>query len=186
MQQGNEGQGTAVAALKRRMAEVEEINQELLAFARGHAGAVASIHEAVLALLTAHDRDSLVRVVTRDWPAQLGVDTVAMVWSADGAAFVADVLGRQSVEPRLVARMAGMNRAVTVREVARGHPLFGAEAEAIRAEVLVRLDGARGVGLVLLGQRSGSAGDAPAGARLLRFLGRAVAAMLERWPALHP
>ena len=39
----------ALANLRARVAAAEEANQDLIAFARGHSGAVASIHEAVLA-----------------------------------------------------------------------------------------------------------------------------------------
>ena len=42
----------AVARLQARVAAAEEANQDLIAFARGHSGAVASIHEAVLAALS--------------------------------------------------------------------------------------------------------------------------------------
>lgn len=170
-----------VAALQRRVAEVEEINRDLLAFARGHAGAVASIHEAVLALLAAENAEELTTIVTRDWPALLAVDAVAFVWSSEGRALAADRGGVRLLEPRLVQRMAGMERAITIRKVGRGHPLFGEDAPEIRTEVAVRIEGARGLGLVLLGQREGVAENAPAGARLLRFLGRSVATMLERW-----
>src|SRR5437764_541494 len=41
----------AVASLQARVAAAEEANQELIAFARGPSGAVASIHEALLAPL---------------------------------------------------------------------------------------------------------------------------------------
>ena len=43
----------AVAHLRERLGAVEEANQDLIAFARGHSGAVASIHEAVLAAIEA-------------------------------------------------------------------------------------------------------------------------------------
>ena len=57
-------EGGAVASLKRRMAEVEEANQDLIAFARGHSGAVSSIHTAVLALT-----DSGIASFLKDWEA---------------------------------------------------------------------------------------------------------------------
>ena len=171
-----------MTTLQQRMAEAEETNRDLIAFARGHAGVTAAIHEAVLAALTASDRAALATIVTRDWPVLLDVDAVAFAWADEAGAVAADLDGMRSFEPRLVARMAGMDRAVTVRAVGRGHPLFGADAEHIRAEVLVRLEGAEGIGLLLLGQFTGSASHTPAGERLLRFLGRAASVMLERWP----
>ena len=43
----------AVARLRDRLGAAEEANQDLIAFARGHSGAVASIHQAVLAAIGA-------------------------------------------------------------------------------------------------------------------------------------
>ena len=73
----------AVASLRRRVAEVEEVNQDLLAFARGHSGAVAAIHEAVLAAADAEGLDHLIHIITQHWPQILGLDAVSLalfVW----------------------------------------------------------------------------------------------------------
>ena len=43
----------AVARLRERLGAAEQANEALIAFARGHSGAVASIHEAVLAAIEA-------------------------------------------------------------------------------------------------------------------------------------
>ena len=172
----------AMASLKQRIAAVEETNGDLLAFARGHAGAVASIHEAVLALLPATDLASFTRIVTHDWPCLLGVDAVALAWACGDRAFVADGSGLRPFEPRLIARMAGIERAVTAHSVTQGNPLFGLGNKDIRAEITIRLEGARGLGLLLLGQHSGEPGETATSVRLLRFLGRTCSTMLERWP----
>jgi uncharacterized protein YigA (DUF484 family) len=179
--QGNVQEHGSVQSLRRRIAEVEHTNGELLAFARGHSGAANAIHEAVLAVMEADDLDTFAAIVTRDWPELLGVDCAALAWAADGVALAADRTGLRSFEPRLVVRMAGMDRAVTIRQVDRGHPLFGEDAESIRAEIAIRLAGSRGIGLILLGEHQATAIDPPAASRLLRFLGRAASVMLERW-----
>lgn len=174
---------SAVAHLRKRVSEVEEVNEDLIAFARGHAGAVSSIHEAVLAAITCDSAAELAAVITCQWPMLLRVDEVAFAWAAGGEAFQANRRGLCAVEPRLVERMSDMKRAVEMRGVQRGHPLFGAACESIRSEALIRLDGVSGSGLIILGQKEAGAVDAPHGARLLRFLGQAVSHMLERWPA---
>ena len=174
---------SAVATLRKRVSEVEEINEDLIAFARGHAGAVSSIHEAVLAAIACDDAGELATVITCRWPMLLRVDEVAFAWSRDGEAFRANRDGTRDVEPRLVERMVDMVRPVEMRSVGRGHPLFGAACESIRSEALVRLDSFSGCGMIVLGQSDASAIDGRHGARLLRFLGQAVSHMLERWPA---
>lgn len=174
---------SAVATLRKRVSEVEEINEDLIAFARGHAGAVSSIHEAVLAAIACDSPRELATVITCRWPMLLRVNEVAFAWSYGDKAFRANRDGMREVEPRLVDRMADMMRPVEMRGVGRGHPLFGAASESIHSEVLIRLDSLSGCGVIALGQSEMSAIEGHHGARLLRFLGQAVSHMLERWPA---
>ena len=68
----------AVARLRERLGAVEEANQDLIAFARGHSGAVSAIHSAVVAALEADSIDALLHVVTQEWPLILGIDAVAL------------------------------------------------------------------------------------------------------------
>ena len=174
---------SAVATLRKRVSEVEEINEDLIAFARGHAGAVSSIHEAVLAAIACDTPTELAAVITCHWPMLLRVNEVSFAWSREGEAFRANRDGMRAVEPRLIERMADIMRPVEMRSVERGHPLFGAACESIRSEALIRLDSFSGCGLIVLGQTETSAIEGRHGARLLRFLGQAVSHMLERWPA---
>jgi len=174
---------SAVATLRKRVSEVEEVNEDLIAFARGHAGAVSSIHEAVLAAIACDTAAELATVITCRWPMLLRVDEVAFAWSHEGGAFRADRDGMREVEPRLIERMADIARPVEMRSVGRGHPLFGAACESIGSEVLIRLDSFSGCGLIVLGQSEAPAIEGRHGARLLRFLGQSVSHMLERWPA---
>ncbi|WP_223799836.1 DUF484 domain-containing protein [Sphingomonas nostoxanthinifaciens] len=172
----------AVASLRKRVAEIEEINEDLVAFARGHAGAVSAIHEAVLAALAADTPETLMQVVTGEWPLLLRVDAVAMAWANASGGFRADRRGLKDVEPRLIERMASTLSPVTLRLVDRGHPLFGAGGEVVRNEALIRLDGPTVTGLIVLGQREGAPAEGRHGARLLRFLGSAMSHILERCP----
>src|SRR3546814_15074386 len=70
----------AVAHLQARVAAAEEANQDLIAFARGHSGAVASIHEAVMAEVEAEGFAQLIPIVTQAWPPILGRDAVAVAF----------------------------------------------------------------------------------------------------------
>ncbi|HEY0027790.1 MAG TPA: DUF484 domain-containing protein, partial [Allosphingosinicella sp.] len=92
----------AVASLRARVAAAEEANQDLIAFARGHSGAVASIHEAVLAAVEAEGFDHLIHIVTQDWPQILGLDAVALGLFAGDRGIRADASGLQLVEPRII------------------------------------------------------------------------------------
>ena len=173
----------AVARLRERLGAVEEANQDLLAFARGHSGAVASIHDAMLAALEADGLESLFHVVTQEWPLILGLDSVALALVVGDRGFRADADGVQFVEPQMVDRAMHGIDGVTMRNVGRGHPLFGPACSLIRSEALVRIDAERPMpyGLLALGQRAEQPLESHHGSELLLFLGRGLAAMIRRW-----
>src|SRR5947207_5811310 len=130
----------AVAHLRQRLGAVEEANQDLIAFARGHSGAVASIHEAVLTAIDADSIDSLLHVVTQEWPLILGIDAVALSLIVGRQGFRADGSGVQKVDEALLRRAITSVIGVEMRAVERGHPLFGPACPLIRAEALIRID----------------------------------------------
>jgi uncharacterized protein len=173
----------AVATLRDRLGEAESARQDLIAFARGHSGATAAIHAAVLALIEADSLDSMFDVVRHDWPLLLGLDHAALALVADGKGFrvEADYIG--TVEPRIVDRAIGRLEPVTMRTVDCGHPLFGTAAKDIRSEALILLpaEGSLPYGVLLLGQKDAASLDNRHGAQLLGFLGASLGAMLRRW-----
>ncbi len=173
----------AVAHLRERLGAAEEANQDLIAFARGHSGAVASIHSAVLAAMEADGVDALLHVVTQEWPLILGIDAVALALIIGDKGFRADGNGVQIVEPRLLEREVRKVAGVQMRTVPRGHPLFGPACDLIRAEALVRIDCEPPLpsGLLAIGQRAELNLDARHGSELLLFLGRSLAAIIRRW-----
>ena len=173
----------AMASLRRRVAEVEEANQDLIAFARGHSGAVAAIHAAVLAAIEAGDLDHLVHVVTQQWPDMLGLDAVALAVGVGDRALRADASGLHEIDPRLIERAIGGASGVVLRGVDRGHPLFGPAADLIRAEALVRLEPSApvGRGLLALGQRRPQGFETRHGSELLVFLGRVLSRTMGQW-----
>lgn len=173
----------AVASLRDQLAAATSARAELVAYARGHSGAVATIHGAVMAALEADSFDALLAVVTRDWPGLLGLDSVALALVVGGRGFRIDRDGIEHLEPALIERALGGIEAVALRGVGRGHPLFGAAAPAIRAEALIGIDGAAPFprGVLLLGQAGAGATASDEGAQLLEFLGASLGAMLRRW-----
>jgi len=173
----------AVAHLRDRLGAAEEANQDLLAFARGHSGAVSSIHTAVLAAIEAEGVDGLLHVVTQEWPLILGIDAVALSLIVGDRGFRADGSGVQFVDPQILRRAMSQVDGVEMRTVGRGHPLFGPACDLIRAEALVRIqcEPPLPVGLLALGQRQALSLDARHGSELLMFLGRSLAAMIRKW-----
>jgi uncharacterized protein YigA (DUF484 family) len=173
----------AVAQLQRRVARAEEDSRDLLAFARGHSGATAAIHRAVLAVMDAKGLDHLLHIVTQQWPAMLGVDIVSLALYVGDWGVQADQAGMQFIERRLVEKATADIEGVILRQAERGHPLFGASADVIRAEALVKISNEAPLpsGLLLLGQRQCAAIEARDGAELLGFLGNGLARAIDRW-----
>ena len=173
----------ALASLRARVAAAEEANQDLIAFARGHSGAVSAIHAAVIAALEADSIEHLLHVVTQEWPLILGIDAVALSLIVGDQGFRADGNGVQMVEPQILARAIEQVDGVELRTVERGHPLFGPACDLIRAEALIRIDCEPPFpsGIIALGQRTSQSLDARHGSELLMFLGRSLGAMIRRW-----
>ncbi len=177
-----------MATLRDRLGAAESANEDLIAFARGHSGATASIHAAVVALMDADSIDELFETVTRTWPRLLGLDHVGLALVADGEGFRVLHGGVEPIEARLIDRAIAALDPVTMRTVARGHALFGDHAGAIRSEALVMLRAETPLpyGLLLLGQKEAASLDARHGMQLLGFLGNSVGAMLRRWLITQP
>jgi uncharacterized protein len=177
----------AVAHLRDRLGEVQEANEDLIAFARGHSGAVASIHQAVLAAIESDGVEALLHVVTQEWPLILGIDAVALSLIVGDQGFRADGSGIQLVDPALLRRAVEAIDGVEMRKVQRGHPLFGPACDLIRAEALIRIECEPPLpsGLLALGQRAELTLDARHGSELLMFLGRTLAVMIRKW-LTHP
>ena len=155
----------AVATLRDRLGAAESAKEDLIAFARGHSGATAAIHAAVLRLIEADSLDAVLALV------------------ADGAGFRVEADNIGTVEPRIVDRAIGQIEPVTMRTVACGPPLFGHAARNIRSEALIILSSEAPLpyGILLLGQREAASLDNRHGAQLLGFLGDSLGAMLRRW-----
>jgi uncharacterized protein YigA (DUF484 family) len=185
-------QDHALAQLRARIAAAEEANQDLIAFARGHSGTVAAIHNSVLAVIEAEGLDHLIHIVTQEWPQTLGLDAVALGLFVDDVGLRADASGLQFVDPRVIARSITGFDGVVLRAVDRGHPLFGPACDLIRAEALVPLRPLANAqaplanaplpnGLLALGQRGGQGFETRQGSELLLFLGSVLTRCIDRW-----
>ena len=170
----------ALARLRERVAAAEEAREDLLAFARGQSGAVAAIHQAVLAVLEASDFDHLLHIVVQEWPLILGLDAVALGLIAGNRGFRVDSSGVQHCEAALLRQLMSGDDPVELRSVERGHPLFGPASDLIGAEALIHLPDATPEAILLLGQRGTQSLDGRHGSELLLFLGASLGAMLRR------
>src|SRR3546814_12131644 len=130
--------GNALIELRGRVAALGEANADLVAFARGHSGAVAQIHAAALSALDAEGLDHLIHIITQDWPDSLGLDAVVIALSAGERAVRAGTSGVQMVAPAYID-VAVAGPPVVMRSVEQGDGVFGPASDLIRAEALIRL-----------------------------------------------
>jgi uncharacterized protein YigA (DUF484 family) len=173
----------AMARLRDRLGVAESARADLVAFARGHSAAVASIHDAVLDVMDADGLDSLMRIVSGEWAWTLGVDCVALVLVGEGGAQWAVDGAVRPLSPAIAERAISQAGEPILRQVERGLPLFGECSTDLRVEALVPVCDASGavLGLLLLGQREPVDWDGGHGLDLLMFLGRSLGAMVARW-----
>lgn len=177
-----------MARLRDRLGEAETARADLLAFARGHSGAVAAIHHAVMAALEADSLADLLRIVTDEWPDILGLDSIVLALVVGDQAFRVDQRGIEVMARPIVNRAMRSLGAVELRNVTRGHALFGTAAGEVRSEALIRIDSPAPLpyGLLAFGQHGAQSLETPHGADLLLFLGQSLAAMIRQWAMIEP
>lgn len=145
---------------------------EALARRRTDSALAARVEDAVLALLRSADPHGC---LMHELPGRLGVDAVSLCAEAD-------LPGARWLPPRTVARLLGGKQAVVRAQPSDERLLHGAAASLAQCDALVRVPlGAPA--LLALACRDGTVldGDAAGAAGMtLGFLGRAVAAALER------
>lgn len=181
-------QSNAVARLRARVAALDEANADLLAYARGHTGAVAQIHAAALAAIDAEGLDHLIHVVTQDWVDILSVDAVALALVTKDQAIRAGSQGMQLLSAAALTSVFAGGPDVTLRAVDRGADVFGPAADLIRSEALIRLHLPKPlpVGMLALGARAAHNFEGGHGGELLAFLGSVVSRMIARWLLTPP
>jgi len=169
----------ALIQLREQVAMLDAANADLLAFAKGHTGAVSQIHAAVLAAMDADDFERFVHIVTQEWPLSLGLDVVVIALASEGQGVRLDASGIHIIDPRLIEDQPP----VVMRIVDRGAGVFGPARPLVRAEALMRLElaPAAAQGVLALGSRHAQAFESSHGSQLLAFLGEAVARMIGRW-----
>ncbi|MBA4759817.1 DUF484 family protein [Sphingosinicella sp.] len=181
-------QSEALVRLRTRVAALGEANSDLLAYARGHAGAVQQIHAAALAAMDATDFEHLIHVVTQDWVDILRIDAVGLGLTTSGQGIRASASGVQFVDPEQVELWCHLLPVGQARSVKHGSPVFGPAADLIRSEALIALKPTppAPTGIIALGSRAPHNFGDYHGNELLAFLGDVVSRMIARWMQIEP
>lgn len=178
----------ALVRLRHQLSELGEANEALLDYARGHAGAVLQIHEAVLAALDADGFEHLVHIITQDWVDILGLDAVGLALTAPSQGLRFGNSGLQLVAPDDVAQWFPHDEPVCLRSCETGAGIFGPAAPLIRSEAMIRLSVSLPLpsGVLALGSRQEHCFEGVHGTELLTFLGGVTGRCITRWLSKVP
>jgi uncharacterized protein YigA (DUF484 family) len=189
--------GVLVDRLEERLDRLEDTHREVLAAAYDNVAGTNQVHRACLALLEPADFAGFLQVLTRDVAPILGVEVIRLGLEAPEAAPGASLgpdgpcrgvvvaLPQGGVDAYLTLGRGLGARRVTLRQLAKASPdLYGGEADAVRAEALLRLDlGGGAPGLLAFGAADPQRFHPEQGTDLLAFFGGVVERSLRRWLA---
>jgi uncharacterized protein YigA (DUF484 family) len=172
--------------LDRRCEEIDELRNcaiDVIETSRSNMSTQTRTHAAVLAVIAAGNMETLVHVVTQDWPMLLDVDVVSLAFEpVAGRLVVAVGQDIRSLPIGSIDALIGADQDVCLaRRVPDNGDVFGAGAGLVRSAAYVRLSPAEDMppGMLALGSR-GNAFQSGQGAELLIFLSRVVESCLYR------
>lgn len=183
-------QQALVDMLRRRLAESEGREQELIATSRANLSVQARVHEGVLSLLAARTFEHLIETVTTDLAIQLDLDAVGLCVESERDKLPHTLgSGIHVMVPGTIDRLLGPGRNVLlVRHLDGDSNLFGAAAHLVESAAFLRLNvsPATPPGLLCLGSRLEGKFHTGQGTELLTFLARALEHTIRSWLDLPP
>ena len=178
-------QQAMVEKLRKDVTQLRAQQDEIIANSRDNLGTQERIHKAVLALLEAETFEHFIEIITSDLVLLLDVDVVCLCIERAKAAPRRPALdGLEILAPGAVDRILGKHRQVLLRDETTGDPeIFGAGAELVRSDALVRLHPSPNapVGLLAFGTRHPGYFHPGQGTELLSFLGRIIEFGIRAW-----
>lgn len=188
--------GVLVERLEERLDRLEDTHREVLAAAYENVAGMNQVHRACLALLEPRDFGGFLAVMTRDLSMILGVEVIRLGLEAPAAQpgkglgpagplqDVVVALPGGGVDAYVTRGRALVARRVTLRQIdAAPDDLYGAEAQGVRSEALLRLDLGTGnlSGLLAFGAADARRFHPDQGTDLLNFLAGVFERSLRRW-----
>lgn len=177
-------QAHALKALRKRLAVLDGMQEELIDVARSNMSSQARIHQAALAALDANSLAELIHIISADWVDILGADVVSLCFEAKDPDMLPDIDDVHVLESGAINALLGKADAVMLYGGVEGDPaIFGPAAELVQAEALVglTLPIKDAYGLLAFGARDADAFSPGQGTELLRFLGHILERSLAHW-----
>ena len=171
--------------LRGEVARLRDSRDDLVQTSRANMNTQSRVHEAVLALLSAHSFEHLIETVTTDLAVILDVDAaticVEQVHEDSGRP---NIRGVRPLAPGSVDSLLGQGHSHRfVPEVGDSEVLFGEAATLVRSAALLRVEVSAGTppALLAMGSREPGQFEPAQGSELLRFMAGCLAATIRRW-----
>ncbi len=175
-----------VERLRRQVDDLKHSSESLVNTTRANMSLVERSMECTLALLYARDFAELNEILRDELPLHLGVDCVTIAFETDtlpgDAGHAVRALEAGSVDYVMQGKVS------RVRSETEGEPaLYGASADLIRSDALIRLEAGEGLpeGVFAVGCRTPGFFDADQGTELIAFLGHVTRYAVGRWWTLQ-
>ena len=174
-----------VERLRRELAEVTELRDDLVATGRSNLSIQSRVHEAILALLRAGSFEEFVETITTDLAVILDLDvvTIGVERAADGAAWK-PVAGVYCLKAGSIDNLLGRTANLLLRQDIAGDPaIFDGAAGLVRSDALIRLAIGESAppALLALGSRQPGTFHAGQGTELLSFLSHVLEVTFRAW-----
>ncbi len=173
-----------VKRLKEDRQDILQSAQEIVETTRANMSNQARIHAAVLMLLEAKNFEDFIRVMTVEFPSMLELDIVSLIIETDADTIPQiDIPGVRVAKPGM-AELLLQGRNVTLESGVPGLPeLYGAGANLVKSQALVRLNIAPGMpeALLAFGSRDAAMFQAGQATDLVTFLGRVIERCFRAW-----
>jgi uncharacterized protein YigA (DUF484 family) len=174
-----------VERLRRELAEVTDLRNDLVATGRSNLAIQRRVHEAILALLRAGSFEEFVETITTDLAVILDLDvvTIGVERAADGAAWK-PVSGVYCLKSGSIDNLLGRAGTLLLRDDVAGDPaIFDGAAGLVRSDALIRLAIGESAppALLALGSRQSGAFHAGQGTELLSFLSHVLEVTFRAW-----
>ena len=174
-----------IERLRDQAAQLQADNRDLITTSRDNLSGQRRIHDAVLALIGAHDFQQLVHVITTDLGIILGLDVVTLCVEVAETKWPRAVAGGVfTLQPGAVDELIGSGRDyILFRKQTGERAVFGSATGLVRSSALLRLRfGTKGpTGLLAMGSREDDMFHPGQGTELLNFLARVVEASVRAW-----
>lgn len=174
-----------VERLRREIANLTQLRDELVATGRSNLATQSRVHQAILALLRAGSFEEFVETTTTDLAVILDLDvvTIGVEQAAQGAAWK-PIAGVYCLEAGSVDALLGPGGNMLLRDDITGNPaIFSGGAGLVRSDALIRLSISETTppALLALGSRQEGAFHTGQATELLSFLSQALEVTFRAW-----